>query len=187
MLRKKYIYQNTITIMWFKTLFYIILSVLFIACNTKNSKKEKVIATEIEYWVSITEETENENLSLIEEDAKNQFLTELFDKVKKGELPVYYYRMDTLEKMDENTLHDIFYNVDTIYEFEGLKLTKTVVKDTLDVNSITRFKFKEKWLFDSATNQFLKKVIAIAPMQTRYINMDEIMGYKGLFWVYFPD
>jgi hypothetical protein len=187
LLRKKYIYQNTITIMWFKTLFYIILSVLFIACNTKNSKKEKVIATEIEYWVSITEETENENLSLIEEDAKNQFLTELFDKVKMGELPVYYYRMDTLEKMDENTLHDIFYSVDTIYEFEGLKLTKTVVKDTLDINSITRFKFKEKWLFDSATNQFLKKVIAIAPMQTRYINMDEIMGYKGLFWVYFPE
>ena len=54
--------------------------------------------------------------------------------------------MDTLEKIDEETLHNIFYSVDTIYEFEGLKLTKTVVKDTLDISSITRFKFREKWL-----------------------------------------
>ena len=171
----------------FKSLIYIILPIFFIACNKTIQKDEKIIASEIEYWVSISNESDDGNLSIIEEKAKNLFLNDVFDKVKKGELPVFYYRMDTLEKMDENTLHDIFYNVDTIYEFEGLKLSKTVVKDTLDVNSITRFKFKEKWLFDSSTNQFLKKVIAIAPMQTRYINMDEIMGYKGLFWVYFPE
>jgi hypothetical protein len=178
--------MNTIAIMGYKTLIYSIILIIF-ACNPDNKKNENVIAKEIEYWVSIANESNDGNFSIIEEKPKNQFLLELFDKVKNKELPVYYYRMDTLEKMDDKTLHDIFYSVDTIYEFEDLKLTKTVVKDTLDISSITRFKFKEKWLFDSNSNQFLKKVIAIAPMQTRYINMDEIMGYKGLFWVYFPE
>ena len=171
----------------FKSLIYIILPIFFIACNNTIQKDEKIIASEIEYWVSISKESDDENLSIIEEKAKNLFLNDVFDKVKNGELPVFYYRMDTLEQIDEETLHNIFYSVDTIYEFEGLKLTKTVVKDTLDISSITRFKFREKWLFDSKSNKFQKQVIAIAPMQTRYINMDEIMGYKGLFWVYFPE
>lgn len=156
-----------------------------LACNSPKSD-EKIITKDIEYWVSITVEENDGNTFLIDEDGKNWFLSELFEKVKNGDLPTYFYRLDTLEKMDKQTLQNIFYSIDTIHEFENLTMKTTIIHDTLDINSITRFKFREKWTFNSTTNQFNKKVIAIAPMQTRYLNMDEIMGYKGLFWVYLP-
>lgn len=161
----------------------LILLLFLVACNTPKSD-EKIITKQIEYWVSITDEESDGNNFLVDEETKNWFLNDLLLKVQNGDLPVYYYRLDTLEKMDDKTLHDIFYSTDTIYEFDDVKMNTTIIHDTLDINSITRFKFREQWTYNASKSSFTKKVIAIAPMQTRYLNMDEIMGYKGLFWVY---
>jgi gliding motility associated protien GldN len=48
------------------------------------------------------------------------------------------------------------------------------------------FRIKEGWYFDEATAKMEQRILGIAPIQKKVNNNGEIMGYRPLFWIYYP-
>lgn len=158
----------------------------FWACEHSDSNDlgEK-LGPEIDYWVPIGDPTTSEYQSTELPEEKRAWLVHtILEKAKNQELPVYYYLNDTLMPMDSAYLAYLFHHVDTEYIDDGEDLKPVAITETLAEESISRFKFREQWYFNEKTNVFTKKVIAVCPMRKKYKNMEEVLGYVGLFWVY---
>lgn len=52
---------------------------------------------------------------------------------------------------------------------------------------ITQYKIKEDWIFDKQRSQRVVRIIGIAPMMEAFNDDGEKIGYKTLFWLYFPE
>jgi len=158
--------------------------VFFSACVTQMDEGNRLV-DQVEYAVEIGNPIEQEyDANWLTKEKRAGFLTNVFDKVKNGELPVYYYIPDTLIPMEKEYLDDLFHHVDTEFVMVDDEYVAVPIEENLDVDAVVKLKFLEQWYFDEKTNDFTKKVIAICPMMERYKNDREVLGYKGLFWIY---
>ncbi|MFT6746786.1 MAG: hypothetical protein ACJAZ2_001130 [Glaciecola sp.] len=158
---------------------------LFLGACSSPMNTGGILVDEIEYAVEIGNPIEQEYSSnWLTKEKRLGFLTHIFDKVKSGELPVYYYITDTMILMEKEYLEDLFHHVDTEYIEVDEKYIKVPIVEDLDLDAVVKLKFLEQWYFDESNNSFYKKVIAICPMMERYKNDKEILGYTGLFWIY---
>jgi hypothetical protein len=154
------------------------------ACSSPSNYGDELV-NEIEYTVEIGNPVEQEYSSnWLTKEKRSGFLGDLFDKVKSGELPVYYYMPDTLIPMGKEYLDDLFHHVDTEFVEVDDEYVPVEIEENLDVDAVVKLKFLEQWYFNESSNEFTKKVIAICPMVERYKNDKEILGYVGLFWIY---
>lgn len=157
---------------------------IFSACSSSSFSGD-MLTDQIEYAVEIGNPVELEyDVNWLSKDKRTSFLSDLLGKVKSGELPAYYYFSDTLIRMEKEYLDDLFHHVDTEYVLVDEEYIKIPIEEELDVDAIVKLKFMEQWYFDSSSNQFSKKVIAVCPMIERFKNEKEILGYQGLFWIY---
>ncbi len=154
------------------------------SCSPKLSLDDMII-DQVEYAVEIGNPVEIEySDNWLTKENRKAFLTDLFDKVKAGELPVYYYISDTIIPMEKSYLDDLFHHVDTEYVLVDQEYLKIPIEEHLDLDAVVKLKFLEQWYFNKKSNTFTKKVLAICPMVERYKNDREVLGYKGLFWIY---
>jgi len=154
------------------------------ACSGPMSESDR-LTNQIEYAVEIGNPVEVEySQNWLSKEKRIEFLTDILEKVKKQELPLYYYISDTLIPMEKDYMDDLFHHVDTEYVLVDEEYLKIPIEENLDVDGIVKLKFLEQWYFNSSSNEFTKKVVAICPMVERYKNDKEILGYKGLFWIY---
>lgn len=154
------------------------------ACSSQTNKGDTLI-NQIEYAVTIGNPVEQEySDNWLSKEKRTGFLTDLFEKIKSGDLPVFYYIPDTMIPIGKEYLDDLFHHVDTEFVMVDEEYIAVPIEENLDVDAIVKLKFLEQWYFNKKTNEFTKKVIAICPMKERYKNDKEILGYSGLFWVY---
>jgi len=161
--------------------------IILASCTNQSNCSDagKLLTNQIDYWVSVGSPV-NDNLEdeSLPSESREWLIDDLLQKAKDRELPVYYYLNDTLIPMDSADLAYVFFHVDTEYVEINGQYQKIPIEEKLDVDRITKFKFREQWYFNSKTNELTKKVIAVCPMVVRYKNVEEVMGYKGLFWIY---
>lgn len=144
-----------------------------------------VLTQQIEYAVPIGNPVVEEyDPNWLNKEVRSDFLKDLLDKVKDGELQPYYYFSDTLIPMEKMYVDEIFFRVDTEYVEVGDEIMPVPIEESLDLDAIVKLKFMERWYYNSSSNEFFKKVIAVCPMVERYKNEKEILGYQGLFWIY---
>lgn len=178
------------------------LSLLFFCTNSEAQEvKKEVITKKIAYDVTIAgddliERQGYDQSELFSNMPKKDFellVVKLFDKVKSGEIPAYFYNYE-----DEYGSFEIISKeqLDTLYENEWF--VYTVIYDTLEdgapvsitfqeplaVNRITQLRFLEEWYFEG--DEFCKKVIAVAPIF--YSELENNRRSKFIpYWVFMKD
>ena len=169
-----------------RTISFVFLLFLAFSCSEDKNNNDNLLAENIEYWVEIGDPvTEEYDQNWLEKATRKSFLEDLLAKVKNRELTAYYYMPDTLIQLEDENLDLIFGSTDTSYfENEFGKVEPVAINNELDLDAIVKLKFIEQWFFNKKTNEFTKKVKAICPMVEVYKNEKEILGYKGLFWIY---
>ncbi len=169
---------------------FVVISFLFFlnACQNESNKGE-LLAENIEYQVEIGSPIQQDyDNNWLKSDVRKAFLEDVLNKAKNHKLPVYYYLSDTLIPMEKEYLADLFHHVDTEYiETESEDLKQIIYEENLEIDAIVKLKFLEQWYFNSSTNVFTKKVLAICPMVEKFKDANESLGFKGLFWIYLED
>lgn len=64
--------------------------------------------------------------------------------------------------------------------------TKSVHQE-FDFSSVTKFKIKEDWFFNSATSTMEVRIIGLAPMKAVFDDNGNYLGDETLYWLYYPD
>ncbi|MDR2009840.1 MAG: hypothetical protein LBQ22_05095 [Bacteroidales bacterium] len=195
---------------------HIILSFLLIAmysCNNQKSTQEifsdilpgsndgsLIITNKIMYDVPVVNEhigdrSKNnpdwfwENLPTPEGD---NFLKELLEGAKSGELKTYYYDMmgdyEIFDEIPKDSLKS-FMNEYLTFRFEVLDTTSVShklrpVEIHLDHTNIKMLRFLEEWSMKDG--QFCKKVVAVAPFFTIYHPEMEKTINSIYFWILVP-
>jgi gliding motility associated protien GldN len=83
------------------------------------------------------------------------------------------------EKMTRVTVVDKFNE-------ETMEMEQVEVLDTLKNYDITRFEIKEEVFFDKQRSVLETRILGICPLVEEFRN-GEFIGYRKLFWVYFPE
>lgn len=59
--------------------------------------------------------------------------------------------------------------------------------DTLPPSAIGRFMLKEDWILDKHRSEMEVRIIGLAPMIAVRGELGELMGYRPMFWLYYPE
>ena len=168
------------------TRYFLLFFISLLAACEWGAPSGDLLHDKIDYWVEIGNPSEyTSDPNWLNADARKELITDLLHKARSGALPVFYYMDDTLMAMEQSYLDELFHRVDSEFvdlgngEYQVVKF-----EEKLNPDAIVRLKFREQWYWDKSNNTFHKKVIAICPMIERYKNLEEILGYTGLFWIY---
>lgn len=120
------------------------------------------------------------------------FIEILNDAVKKGKIQAF------------SSIDDRFTTPLTAKEFKRLvggdsttqpvvnPITGETVMQTIynpfDVNSVTQYEVKEKWIFDRNRGRMVVQLVGIAPLQDQLDpTTGKYMGSMPMYWLYYPD
>lgn len=176
--------------------FYLLLSLpalFFYSCgndsNTKDYKNEKQLTERIQYDVLI--KTPDPDLDWwtqnIEGSKREIFVKTILDLAYSGKVKAYDYFNEPLTteqvKAIDNTSDTI-----SVQDPDNPDIyLDTVIKQTLDIQIITKVRFLEEWYLDEKDYSFDKKVCGVMLMKENYGDSMELRGYTPLFWLYFDD
>lgn len=62
-----------------------------------------------------------------------------------------------------------------------------VVNNEFNTKTISKFRFKEDWLFDEETSTMLCRILGIAPIRDVMDDNGNFRGQEAMFWIYYPD
>ncbi len=123
----------------------------------------------------------------------------LFDVIKDAMLndgTISPYSVGALGTDDEFTqqltideLKSLLSKTDTQYVEDintGEQIPKLVQND-ITTDKVKRYRLKEEWFFDKQKSVQEVRIIGIAPMIEQFNQQQESLGYKPLFWIYFPE
>lgn len=121
----------------------------------------------------------------------------LFDIIKQGLLDGEIHAFDNpvfddefQVKMNKGQLDTLFNSVDSV-EVENPLVPNTyimvAVPATLESRSIKQYWMKEDWFFDRQRSVMDVRIIGICPLQEKLGPNGDLLGYKPLFWIYFPE
>jgi len=179
-----------------------ILSFLFSCTNTGvEEKKKEVITKKIVYDVKIncndlSEKQDYDESDLFSNMPVNDFdllAVKLFEKVKSGEIPAYFYDCDReFENFELIPKDQIFVLLDEKWKVysqlddtleDGTPVGITI-PENLSASKIKELRFLEEWYFEG--DEFCKKVIAVAPVFYPEIQ-NEKYGKVIPYWVFVKD
>ena len=165
--------------------------IIFCACNNKKNddyyKNKKVLTERIQYDVFIKSPDPeldwwNQN---IEGSKREPFVKSILDLAYSGKVKAYDYFNKPLTPEEVKKIGN---TTDTIYYAnpnDPTKMHDTVVKNTLNLNLITKVRFLEEWYMDEKNFNFEKKVVGMMLMQENYDDSLRLRGYSPICWIYF--
>ena len=117
-----------------------------------------------------------------ENDQKNCVLFDvLYYHIMKGVIKAYDAIEDNFAK--ELTINQLINSVgDSVLDENG-----KLIYQSLDSRSVIKYWLKEDWFFDSKYSKVDVRIVGICPVKTKLDNQGNILGYKQLFWLYFPN
>lgn len=120
----------------------------------------------------------------------------LFDVIKQGLLDGEIHAFDNPAfddefkvKMSKTQLDSLFNPVEwkeVEDPFNPGTFTPVAIPDPLTSNKVTQYWIKEDWFFDRQRSVMDVRIIGLCPLQEKMVN-GSFVGYKALFWVYFPE
>lgn len=159
--------------------------------NDKDYKNETQLTERIQYDVLI--KTPDPDLDWwtqnIEGSKRETFVKTILDLAYNGKVKAYsgdyLYTLMTPEEVKaiENSTDTItVQNPD-----DPSKSYDTIIKNELDIQTITKVRFLEEWYLDEKNNSFDKKVCGVMLLRENYGDSLELRGYTPLFWIFFDD
>ena len=129
------------------------------------------------------------------QDRKN-----LFDVIKQGLLldgSLVAYSPGPAGDNDEFTIpltKDSIYNIlNPIFlkpdydEVTGDVIGTTEERRPLSSENVTRYMLKEDWIWDRQRSERYVRIIGIAPLEEKFDQDGESIGFTPLFWLYYPE
>lgn len=120
----------------------------------------------------------------------------LFDIIKQGLMDGEIHAFDNPAyddefkvKMSKGQLDSLFNPVDSIEvedPFNPGTYIRVAVPQPLESRTVTQYWVKEDWFFDRQRSVMDVRIIGLCPLQEKSVN-GSVVGYKALFWVYFPE
>jgi gliding motility associated protien GldN len=120
------------------------------------------------------------------------FIEILIDAVKKGKASAYSniddrfttpLNMEAFEKTMGGTTDTI-----EVENLETGEMVKKVVRKEFNVNTVTKYRLKEDWIFDRNAGRMVVRIIGIAPLVDQYSETTgEFLYSTPMFWLNFPD
>ncbi|MCA6362539.1 MAG: gliding motility protein GldN [Bacteroidetes bacterium] len=122
----------------------------------------------------------------------------LFDVIKKALLDGDIFAFDNAAlddefqvKMSKAQLQDLFVQVDSTQQTEDPNNPGTYiispVRTELTSIDVKAYWIKEDWFFDKQRSVMDVRILGLCPLQEKKDpSSGEVVGYKALFWVYFP-
>lgn len=120
------------------------------------------------------------------------FIEILNDAVKKGKVQAFANVDDRFttplsEKQFKNILGGDS-SVTPIVDPITQEVTQQVVYNPFNVNSVTQYEVKEKWIFDRNRGRMVVQIVGIAPLQDQLDpTTGQFLGAMPLYWLYYPD
>ena len=117
------------------------------------------------------------------------FISILIQEIEKGNITAYSNEDDqftqplSLEKVDVLVNS---YDTIPVYDPGTYEMSLRIIKNSMDPKSITRYRLKEVWWFDSKYSTLKVRILGIAPIVADYDDNGNFMYEYPLFWVYFP-
>ncbi len=162
----------------------LVLAGLVFSCRDQKSKS--LVTERIQYDVSIKSPDPEFDwwVQNIEGSKREQFVKAILNAAYKGDLKAY----DIFHlPMSPEEVKAIGNRTDTILTSSPVPPyndTLMPVKQSLDLQRITRVRFLEEWRMDESSLQFDKKVLGIAPILEVFNEDGSLRGYMPMFWVY---
>lgn len=121
----------------------------------------------------------------------------LFDIIRQGLMDGEIHAFDNpvfddefKVKMGRGALDSLFTQVDSMDQenpWAPGTYIRVAVKTELESRSIKQYWMKEDWFFDRQRSVMDVRIIGLCPLQEKLDPNGVLMGYKPLFWVYFPE
>ncbi|MEM8906419.1 MAG: gliding motility protein GldN [Bacteroidota bacterium] len=118
------------------------------------------------------------------------FFNILREAAEQGEITLYSTENDRFTMpMDAAELQQMLYKVDTIEVFHPVTLEPQlrVIQEEINWESITRFRIKEQWFFETATSTLRVRILGIAPIIEVRDDQGNFRHERPLFWAYYPE
>lgn len=105
----------------------------------------------------------------------------LYDNLMKGYIKAYHPQND--EFTQELTVEELVNLVgDSLYDDDG-----KLVYQKLESKSVVKYWLKEDWFFDGKNSKIDVRIVGICPVKQTLDKNGNVLGYKHLFWLYFPN
>lgn len=189
-----------------KLFFYLSVIIIFsflFSCTDTNvkEKKKEVITKKIAYDVTIASDDLSDRQGYDKSDSFSNMLendydllaVKLFEKVKSGEIPAYFYdyenEYENFELIPEDQIVELFEEKWIVYSdlqdtLEDGTPVGITIPENISAEKIKELRFIEEWYFED--DEFCKKVIAVAPV----FYPEEKNGKNGRiipYWVFIKD
>lgn len=120
------------------------------------------------------------------------FIEILIDAVKKGKVQAYSILDDRFtQALDLEAFNESLGGTWDTTEVPDINTGEIILKVTrreFDVNSVTKYRIKEDWVFDRNAGRLMVQVVGIAPLKDQYDPNTNAFLYSGpIFWLYYPD
>ncbi|HRY33169.1 MAG TPA: hypothetical protein P5531_09415 [Bacteroidales bacterium] len=161
-----------------------LLAVILASCA---QKQEKPLVTErIQYDVSIKSPDPEFDwwVQNIEGSRRENFVKSILNAAYSGKLKafdIFHTPMSPEEVIAIGNRTDTILTTSPVPPYND---TLMEVKQSLDLQRITKVRFLEEWWMDEKSLQFEKKVIGIAPILEVFNEDGSLRGYMPMFWVY---
>ncbi len=113
----------------------------------------------------------------------------ILDGVENGDIDVYGTEDDKFTyRLSQDEVQSMIFETDTIpvIDPETYKTTYKVVSNSLDYQSVKRYRIKEMWYFDSKSSSLNVRILGVAPLKEVYGERGEFRYETPMFWIYFP-
>ncbi|MEN0004851.1 MAG: gliding motility protein GldN [Bacteroidota bacterium] len=121
---------------------------------------------------------------------KMPFINILLNEIETGNIKAYSTEDDAFTlSLNAGDLSDILVERDTVEIIDPVtgEPTFQAIENRLDPTSITRYRMKEIWFFDSNSSSLRVRILGMAPIQDVYDDNGNFKYSKPLFWIYYPD
>lgn len=114
----------------------------------------------------------------------------LMTAIRDGEINAYHQSTDDFSvPLSEQERQQCGLFVDTICTIDPVTWLDTceVVYNETNPQDITRFRIKEDWFYNKATERLEVRILGIAPIIDKYDDNGNFIGSMPMFWVYYPE
>lgn len=120
------------------------------------------------------------------------FIEILLDAVRKGKIQAYSMMDDRFTTaLDLDAFNESLggtWDTADVVDINTGEITQTITEKEFDINSVTKYRIKEEWVFDRNAGRLRVMIIGLAPIKDHYSpTTNEYLYSTPLFWLYYPD
>jgi len=117
------------------------------------------------------------------------FVEILINAIKTGKVQAFNEQDFTTTLSKEQMLDKLEGKIDTIEIEDPITQEKStkLVRSGVNLESITKFRIKEDWIFDRNLGRMVVRILGIAPMLDEYTKENVYKYTYPLCWIYYPN